>query len=171
MTLTLDRDGAVLLPGAATGVLPEIEAALAEVPADRAGVRLSGLAGLRNLLAPTGAIGTLAAKVLGPTTQPVRALLFDKSAATNWALGWHQDRTIVVRERREVPGFGPWTVKQGLQHVAPPFALLETMVTLRVHIDPVPGDNAPLLVARGSHQRGRIAEGIVEAVVACKRPR
>lgn len=169
MTLTLDRDGAVLLPGAATGVLPEIEAALAEVPADRAGVRLSGLAGLRNLLAPTGAIGTLAAKVLGPTTQPVRALLFDKSAATNWALGWHQDRTIVVRERREVPGFGPWTVKQGLQHVAPPFALLETMVTLRVHIDPVPGDNAPLLVARGSHQRGRIAEGIVEAVVADSR--
>lgn len=169
MTLTLDRDGAVLLPGAATGVLPEIEAALAEVPADRAGVRLHGLAALRGLLAATGAIGAIATDALGPATQPVRALLFDKSATTNWALGWHQDRTIVVRERREVDGFGPWTVKQGLQHVAPPFALLEAMVTLRVHIDPVPVDNAPLLVALGSHKRGRIPETAVEAVVADSR--
>jgi hypothetical protein len=165
VTLTLDRDGARLLPGAASGVLPAIEAALAEVPAERAGVRLHGLAGLRALLGTTGTIGAIAAEVLGPDTQPVRALLLDKSAATNWALGWHQDRTIVVRDRRQVDGFGPWTVKQGLQHVAPPFALLETMVTLRVHLDPVPVDNAPLLVALGSHRRGRIAESAVEAVV------
>lgn len=165
MTPTLDRDGARLLPGAAIGIVPMIEAALTEVPSERAGVRLHGLAGLRDLLSPTGAIGAIAAEVLGPNTQPVRALLFDKSAATNWALGWHQDRTIVVRERREVPGFGPWTVKQGLQHVAPPFPLLEAMVTLRIHLDPVPIDNAPLLVALGSHKRGRIAESAVETVV------
>jgi hypothetical protein len=169
VTLTLDRDGARLLPGAASAVLPMIEAALAEVPAERAGVRLHGLAGLRDLLAATGAIGAIAAEALGPDTRPVRALLFDKSATTNWALGWHQDRTIVVRERRDTDGFGPWTVKQGLQHVAPPFALLETMVTLRVHLDPVPIDNAPLLVALGSHRRGRIAEGAIEAVVSDSR--
>ena len=75
----------------------------------------------------------------------------------------------MVRERREVDGFGPWTVKQGLQHVAPPFALLEAMVTLRVHIDPVPVDNAPLLVALGSHKCRRIPETAVEAVVADSR--
>lgn len=165
MTLTLDRDGALLLPGAASGVLSAIEAALAEVPAERAGVRLHGLAALHNLLAPTGAIGAIAAEARGPDTRPVRALLFDKSVATNWALGWHQDRTIVVRERRDVDGFGPWTVKQGLQHVAPPFALLETMVTLRVHLDPVSVDNAPLLIAVGSHRHGRVAESAVEKVV------
>ena len=165
MTPTLDRDGALLLAGAASDVLPAIEAALADIPAERAGVRLHGMAGLRDLLAPSGAIGAIAADVLGPGAQPVRALLFDKSTTINWALGWHQDRTIVVRERREADGFGPWTVKQGLQHVTPPFALLETMVTMRVHLDPVPGDNAPLLVALGSHRRGRIAEGAIEAVV------
>lgn len=166
MTPTLERDGACLRSAAAIGALPAIEAALADIPGDRAGVRLHGRDGLRDLLGPAGMIGAMAAQVLGDGAMPVRALLFDKSAATNWALGWHQDRTIVVRERREVAGYGPWTVKQGLQHVAPPFALLAGMMTMRVHIDPVPADNAPLLVALGSHRRGRIAEEDVEAVVA-----
>ena len=33
------------------------------------------------------------------------------------------------------------------------------MVTLRVHLDPVPATNAPLLIAPGSHKLGRIAFG------------
>lgn len=169
MTPALDADGACLLPGAAVAALPTIEATLIDLPADRAGIRLHGDTPLRDLLAAEGAIGRLAAARLGPGTRPVRALLFDKSAATNWALGWHQDRTIVVRDRRDTPGYGPWTVKQGLQHVAPPFALLEAMLTMRIHLDPVPADNAPLLVALGSHRRGRIAEGDVDAVVAGSR--
>ncbi|GLH79045.1 hypothetical protein SSBR45G_39540 [Bradyrhizobium sp. SSBR45G] len=40
------------------------------------------------------------------------------------------------------------------------------MVTLRVHLDAVPGGNAPLLIAPGSHRLGRIAEADVPAVVA-----
>jgi hypothetical protein len=32
----------------------------------------------------------------------------------DWALGWHQDRTIAVMERVEADGLGPWTVKSGL---------------------------------------------------------
>jgi ectoine hydroxylase-related dioxygenase (phytanoyl-CoA dioxygenase family) len=110
-------------------------------------------------------IGAVAAKALGLDCFPVRALLFDKTEATNWALGWHQDRTIVVRERREVPGFGAWTVKSGLQHVAPPADVLAQMVTLRVHLDPVPEDNAPLQVACGSHRLGMVPESDVDAVV------
>ncbi len=72
----------------------------------------------------------------------------------------------MVRERREMPGFGPWTVKSGLQHVAPPIDVLAQMVTLRVHLDPVPEDNAPLQVARGSHRLGMVPEADVDAVVA-----
>ena len=94
-----------------------------------------------------------------------RAILFDKSAETNWALGWHQDRTIAVRARQEVPGFGPWTVKQGLTHVAPPIAILADMITVRVHIDSVPADNAPLLIALGTHRLGLVAEGAIQQVV------
>ena len=66
----------------------------------------------------------------------MRAILFDKTPATNWSLGWHQDRTIAVAKRADVNGFGPWTVKSGLLHVAPPFDILVRMVTLRVHLDP-----------------------------------
>ena len=42
------------------------------------------------------------------------------------------------------------------------------MVTLRVHLDDVTPDNAPLLIAPGSHRLGRRAEArIEEAVRAC----
>jgi len=91
--------------------------------------------------------------------------LFDKTPETNWALGWHQDRTIAVKQRVPVDGFGTWSVKSGMLHVEPPFELLSGMVTLRVHIDPVPADNAPLLIALGSHKLGRIAEEHVREVV------
>jgi ectoine hydroxylase-related dioxygenase (phytanoyl-CoA dioxygenase family) len=40
------------------------------------------------------------------------------------------------------------------------------MITLRLHLDPVPNTNAPLLIAPGSHTRGRIAENDVAAVVS-----
>jgi hypothetical protein len=165
-TLTFDRDGAECHHRAASDMLSEIEAMVARLEPDRAGIRLQGIDGLRALLGPGRPIGDIAAGAIGVEARPVRAILFDKTATTNWALGWHQDRTIVVRERREVPGFGPWTVKAGLLHVAPPFALLAGMVTIRVHLDPVGEDNAPLLVAPGSHRFGRVTEGEIEAAVA-----
>ena len=76
----------------------------------------------------------------------------------NWSLGWHQDRTIVVEARAPARGFGRWTVKAGLIQVEPPFALLERMVTLRVHLDPIDDTNAPLRVVPGSHSIGKVAE-------------
>jgi len=164
--MRLDEHGATLRAGAAgEETLEALERIAATLPADRAGIRLHGLAGLADLLMSPAAIGAVAAEALGAGARPVRAILFDKSADANWSLAWHQDRTIVVRDRIEMPGYGPWTVKSGLQHVAPPFSLLERMVTLRVHLDPVTADNAPLLIAPGSHRLGRIAEPDIDAVV------
>ena len=88
----------------------------------------------------------------------MRAVLFDKSNEANWSLTWHQDRTICVEQRMEVEGFGPWTRKGGMDHVAPPFDVLSRMATLRVHLDDVPATNAPLLIAPGSHRDGRVSE-------------
>jgi ectoine hydroxylase-related dioxygenase (phytanoyl-CoA dioxygenase family) len=62
-------------------------------------------------------------------------------------------------------GFGPWSVKSGTVHVEPPFDLLAGMVTVRVHLDAVPKTNAPLLVAPGSHKRGRIPTAEIPEVV------
>lgn len=137
-----------------------------QLPPDQAGIRIHGVDALHSFLAPSGSIGAIASKAIGAAAKPVRAILFDKSAATNWSLGWHQDRTICVHEKIEVPGFGPWSIKAGLHHVAPPIALLSRMVTLRVHLDDVSATNAPLLIAPGSHRRGRVLESSVAKVVA-----
>jgi hypothetical protein len=164
-TLTFARDGAQRMGGAARSALAEIDGLTAGLPSDRAGIRLHGIAALRTLLAPSGSVGTIAAGLLGPACKPVRAILFDKTPSTNWSLTWHQDRTIAVVQRKEVEGFGPWTVKGGWPHVAPPFELLAEMVTLRIHLDPVTVANAPLLIAPGSHQFGRVLEGDIAQVV------
>ena len=145
--------------------LSELERTLANQPRDHVGVRLSGIPELRPILSPTGPIGNVAGSVLGPECLPVRAILFDKNADQNWSLGWHQDRTIAVRQRTDVVGFGPWSVKTGMIHVEPPFDLLTRMVTVRVHLDAVPETNAPLLVAPRSHKRGRIPTAEIPEVV------
>ena len=153
---TLAEDGAELFPGAAAVCLDQLRGALHKLPAGRAGVRIHGLAGLQPLLAVEGPIGSLAASILGDQCQPVRAILFDKTPEANWSLAWHQDRTICVKSKLEVPGYGLWTVKSGMQHVEPPFDLLDRMLTLRCHLDDVSDENSPLLIAPGSHKAGRI---------------
>lgn len=158
--------GATRLKAGAFDQLNDLAAALATQPSDRAGVRLQGITALDALLASTGPIGARIAPFSGARARPVRAILFDKTASTNWTLAWHQDRTICVRERRDVAGFGPWTVKAGMLHVAPPFDLLERMVTVRIHLDDVPEDNAPLLIAPGSHRLGLVREDAIGAAVA-----
>ncbi len=165
--LRFDPDGAQQFAGALTQADVDcLEKAFAALPDEQAGLRLRNIEALHSILSPAGHIGRIAASVLGNACRPVRALLFDKTATTNWSLPWHQDRTIVVTTRREVEGFGPWTVKDGLIHVAPPIEILAGMVTLRAHLDDVPFANAPLLVAPGSHHFGRIAERDIPDVVA-----
>lgn len=86
----------------------------------------------------------------------VRAIYFDKSPGANWLVPWHQDLTFAVRERKDVPGFGPWSLKDGIPHVQPPVALLEQVVTLRIHLDPCDAENGALKVLPGTHVMGRL---------------
>ena len=163
--MTLARDGAQLFEGALKPCMAELEAALSGLPANEAGVRIHGVKALYPLLASNGCIGAVASETLGEGARPVRAILFNKTAEVNWSLAWHQDRTICVKERRDVDGFGRWSIKRGMQHVEPPIELLGRMVTLRAHLDDVPASNGPLLVALGSHDLGRIPEGEIDTVV------
>jgi len=159
-------DGALLFRGAIKSCLADLEAAVAGISPDAAGVRIHGLQSLRRMVAVNGCIGAIAASVLGPSAKAVRAILFNKSMERNWSLGWHQDRTICVKERRELPGFGPWTMKRGMNHVEPPFDYIARMVTVRAHLDTVPATNAPLMIAPGSHTLGRIPVSQVDDAVA-----
>ncbi len=131
-----------------------------------AGLRLAHDDDLSHILAPDGAMQKIAEGFLGNKAQPVRAILFDKTPSSNWALGWHQDRTIAVRKKTALPNFGPWSVKSGIDHVEPPFQFIEKMVTLRAHLDACDTNNAPLLILPGSHQLGRIpVEEISDLVI------
>ncbi len=130
------------------------------------GTRITRLATLAPFLTETGPIAALVAQLGDPAMRPVRAIAFDKSPQANWALGWHQDRTINVAARAAIEGYGPWTVKQGSPHVEPPFAVIAAMLTLRIHLDPVTPDNAPLEVALGSHLKGYVPEAGIAPLVA-----
>ncbi|MES2119552.1 MAG: phytanoyl-CoA dioxygenase family protein [Pseudomonadota bacterium] len=165
MTLRLESDGAERYPGfIEPEVMAQLEAHLTEATAC-AGIRIFNDPWLDDWLAQSS-LTNLVVSLLDADARPVRAILFDKSEEANWAVGWHQDRTIAVRRRIDLPGFGRWTIKGGAQHVEPPSRVIERMVTARIHLDPVMPDNAPLLIASGSHRLGRIAETDIEEVIA-----
>lgn len=92
--------------------------------------------------------------LLAPNLIPVRSILFDKCDGANWPVAWHRDLTICVASQPDtlVPGYGPWSVKDGVPHVQAPLSLLREMRTLRVHLDATGSDNAALKVIPRSHR-------------------
>jgi hypothetical protein len=123
------------------------------------------LGGLRNLLRDVPGVAELARSeslkgIVGDRPDadafPVRAIFFDKTPQANWSVPWHQDLTIAVTERIEAPGFNGWSTKHGVLHVQPPVAILESMITLRLHLDPCAADNGALKVIPGSHRHGKL---------------
>jgi ectoine hydroxylase-related dioxygenase (phytanoyl-CoA dioxygenase family) len=172
--LDVATDGCEIVDGLVSGdVLGPVVRAL-DTAAGRAGAAPERKAGLRDLfravpqsaaLARHEGVRSAVERVLGPRAFVVRAILFDKTAESNWAVPWHQDTTIAVLERRDVPGFGPWSVKGGIAHVQPPGGVLEGMLTVRINIDPCGPENAPLLVVPRSHTRGIMGDDAVARLV------
>ena len=183
----LNRDGfAVVATLLDAEELAHIDEALAAVNGTEAVRRRSSVYAIRNLLdvAPSiiqlvnsPKISALVIALLDEKAIAVRATLFDKTRDANWLVPWHQDLTICVKERLEVPGFGPWTVKAGVHHVQPPVQFLEGMLAIRIHLDPCEEHNGPLRVLPGTHLLGRLdREGIEKAQatgnpVTCSVPR
>jgi ectoine hydroxylase-related dioxygenase (phytanoyl-CoA dioxygenase family) len=110
------------------------------------------------------AILDLVEPVIGRGTFVTRAILFDKTPAANWKVGWHQDTSIAVEKQAEEPGFGPWSVKAGVVHVRPPVEVLERMLTVRLHLDDCDADNGALLVMPGSHREGYLEPDAVRSL-------
>lgn len=94
------------------------------------------------------------ANVAEPGSAVVKAIYFDKPAASNWFVAYHQDLTVSVRERINVTGFGSWTKKEGGFAVQPPAELLQKTVTVRIHLDDTDESNGALRVLPGTHRRG-----------------
>lgn len=129
-----------------------------------------GRAGLRTLLDRPDVrdLASQIARELSPDRPlyAVRALWFDKRPSANWKVPWHRDVTIAVAARRDAPGFGPWSVKQGVPHVQPPLEILESMFAVRLHLDRADAWNGALQVVPGSHRRGILASGEIERASA-----
>ncbi len=166
-----DTDGYRLVPQVVTpSEVDDILLALADFRTSNE----PGSANARGLLESCSAVARLAASptvrglvepVQGAGAMVVRGLLFDKVAEANWQVGWHQDLMIPVAARIEMPGFGPWSVKQGVPHVRPPAEVLMRMLTLRLHLDDCPAENGPLEVVPGTHSLGIVPEQDVRGVV------
>ncbi len=117
------------------------------------------------LLSNPSIFGHVAA-FLGRRFRPVRAIAFDKTAGRNWAVPWHQDRTIAVDRRDERADVRRWTVKDGVDHCEPPVRLLERMVTLRWHLDTVGAADGCIRVLPGSHRLGRLTAEDISRLLA-----
>jgi len=158
----VDRDGFQLVMGVLDeGARRDLAEALG--PADGAGRR--GLLAMRavDALARSERLLNLMRPFVGPAARPVRAIYFDKSPDANWLVPWHQDLTIAVRERIDAPGFGLWSIKEGVPHVQPPVELLARMLAVRLHLDDADESNGALRVLAGSHLCGRLeADEIAE---------
>jgi ectoine hydroxylase-related dioxygenase (phytanoyl-CoA dioxygenase family) len=102
------------------------------------------------------AILTLVENVLGRGCRAVRAIFFDKTPQANWTVPWHQDLSIAVKERADLRGYGPWSIKAGIVHVQPPRDVLDRMLTIRLHLDSCGSENGPLKVIPGSHAHGAL---------------
>lgn len=127
-----------------------------------AGVRHAGLRSLTAKspvvarLSQSADLRALVTAVLGPGARLVRSILFNKGSQANWQVSWHQDLSIAVAQRREVPGFSAWSVKAGVPHVQPTVAILQQMLSLRLHLDPADASNGALWVSPGTHRLGRV---------------
>jgi len=162
--MSLEIDGYCLVPRVLTESACDAVIAALESESNEA-VALSQRAGAvfaRRNLASHPAVVTLAnsaevALLLPERLRLVRAILFDKVPGANWPVPWHQDLSIIVQEKVELAGWGPWSVKAGSIHVQPPATFMEHMLALRLHLDDCPAENGALKVLPGTHTRGRIS--------------
>ncbi|MEO6148835.1 MAG: phytanoyl-CoA dioxygenase family protein [Mucilaginibacter sp.] len=102
----------------------------------------------------TDKLRSIVGSLLGKEYFIVKSIYFDKPANSNWFVAYHQDLTISVTNKIDLPGYGPWTVKQGQFGVQPPVKTLEDNYTIRVHLDDTSEDNGALKVIPTSHKKG-----------------
>jgi hypothetical protein len=98
----------------------------------------------------------------------IRAIYFNKTPDANWLVTWHQDLTIAVSDRIELPGFGPWSIKDGIAHVQPPIECLEKMIAVRIHLDNTDANNGALKVLPGTHNLGRLTPDQIQKLRSTK---
>ena len=146
----------VLAAGEISSVLDRVQ--LSTIRRSRAGIRhlmsdpdVAALAHDPRLL-------TIGRQVLGNDVVPFRATLFDKSQDANWLVVWHQDTALPLRSKKDISGWGPWSVKEGINYAHAPTHALDRVVALRLHLDDSTFENGPLRVIPETHKLGVLTD-------------
>lgn len=129
-----------------------------ELPRSRAGMRHAMKNADVSALARDARLMALAQQVLGPEALPFRATLFDKSPVSNWLVVSHQDTALPLQQRRDTPGWGPWSIKDGVNYAHAPAAALENVLALRLHLDDSVAENGPLRILPKTHTLGVLTD-------------
>lgn len=153
-----------------------IKAISDEIRIDHEIVRRTGIRNLEKKFASIAQVAadpsvlSIAASLLGNAPRLVRALFFDKTLERNWFVAWHQDRTVTLNRRLKMPGWGSWTEKEGVHHVQPPSAVLEQMLTIRIHVDDADEEGGCLRVIPGSDKLGILTQDEIDRAVRTSTP-
>jgi ectoine hydroxylase-related dioxygenase (phytanoyl-CoA dioxygenase family) len=176
---SVEVQGFVIMPRVlSTGEIFALLVALADLKSSRtrAGIRhvlrhpaVSAIANDHRILA-------LAKEILGGEAFPFRATLFDKSPESNWLITWHQDTALPLQTKHETPGWGPWSMKDGVTYAHAPASALQEVLALRVHLDASTEENGPLRVLPGTHNMGVLSDDAISelatktAAIKCLAP-
>jgi ectoine hydroxylase-related dioxygenase (phytanoyl-CoA dioxygenase family) len=158
---SIENKGFAILPGlvppTALNLLHE-ELARTALQRSRAGIRQALHLNSARTIANLSALAEVSRTVLGPGAVAYRATLFEKSPVANGLVVWHQDTALPLREKLEVPGWGPWSVKEGVIYAHATGKALSQALAVRVHLDESTIDNSPLRVLPGTHNLGVLSD-------------
>lgn len=139
------------------------------LPTHAARAVLASCPGLRNQVL-TPAVWECVHGIAGPGARLVKSLFFDKPPGQVWKVPPHQDVTLAMASRRNVPGFGPWTRKANVWHTQPPGPVLAGVLKLRIHLDAQTAANGALRVWPGTHTHGKLADDAIAHIAQTQLP-
>ncbi len=101
---SLDRDGVTVRGNVVpSDAVSRLRSCFIGIQTDRAGARCFDLSSdIMDVI--QGPLRALAREGMGGVARPARVLFFDKTPESNWAVPWHQDRTIAVKQRIDTDG-------------------------------------------------------------------
>ena len=63
-----------------------------------------------------------------------------------------------------MPGWGPWSIKEGVRYAHAPAHALKEVLALRLHIDDSTLENGPLKVLPGTHTQGVFSDDQIHSL-------
>jgi ectoine hydroxylase-related dioxygenase (phytanoyl-CoA dioxygenase family) len=141
-----------------------------EPPRGRAGIRHVLSHPTVKVVAQNPRLVEMAQAILGSSAFPFRATMFDRIPESSRLISWHQDTALPLQEKIETPGWGPWSVKEGVIYAHAPATALEQVLALRLHLDDCTEENGPLRVIPGTHGIGVLSDEEIERHATYQEP-